>query len=245
LFLFLVGAACLFPAATYCLFMAIVHRRSQPTLMSGQWDFVAVALGLSGFLLFGGTMLIFSIHADIREYWLVGRTFNNLRGLHERADHVTLAIWGLYGVILIGGIAGLLWLRRSYTAIYQLSPDDLDDVLPGVFGRLGVSYDRRGARWVIGSTKEQNASNPAANKANEENAIEVDGSSASRYVALHWLGVPKALRRDIEAELNRDLAALNLPTSPSSSWFMLASGCMFMIVLFLLATFLLISIKQH
>src|SRR5262249_8831720 len=50
LYLLLVGIlVCLFPLALYCLFLAWLHQRPQPTLMPGRWDFVGVLVALSGF----------------------------------------------------------------------------------------------------------------------------------------------------------------------------------------------------
>jgi hypothetical protein len=244
LFLFLIGLACLFPAALYCLFLATVHHRNQPTMIAGQWDFVGVVAALSGFLLVGGTIIVFCLHAEVREYWLVGRSFNDLRAAHARADAVTFAIWGTYFIAVVAGVISLLRLRRRCTAIYQITPAELEEILPSVLDRLNISHIRRGPRWSLGA---KDATIPAkedgarAGQPLNGGSIDVDGSSAMRHVTLRWSDVSSTMRRDIETELDRDFSAIVWPASPASTWFLTAAGCMFTIMIFLLVTFLIIS----
>jgi hypothetical protein len=244
LYLFLIGMACLFPAALYCLFLAIVHHRSQPTMIAGQWDFVGVVLALSGFLLIGGTTLVFRIDENVRDKWLLGSSFNDLHAVHTRADVVTTAIWAGYFIALVGGAIGLMRLRRRCTAIYQITPIELDDILPGVLNRLNLTYTRRGPRWLLGSGGNPVSitnDSPTPGEAPGNGTIEIDGSTAMRHATLRWLDVSARLRRDIETELNRDLSTLNLPVSPASTWLMTTAACIFTMMIFLLVTFLLVS----
>src|SRR4051794_41973769 len=46
------------PLAIYLLYLAHLNGRTPPTLVPGPWDFGAVLLGLSGFLLLAGPLLI-------------------------------------------------------------------------------------------------------------------------------------------------------------------------------------------
>ncbi len=235
LYLFLIGMACLFPAALYCLFLAMVHHRGQPTMIAGEWDFAGVLAALSGFLLLGGTTLVYAIDTNLQNYWLHGNSFDDLRAEHSRADAITIAIWAGYFIALIAGSIGLLRMRRRCTAIYQLSPEELDEVLPGVLDRLNLKYVRRGPRWTLQSEIISDGQSESAG------AIEIEGSSAMRHVTLRWFAISAKLRRDIEVELGRDLATANLPASGASTWFMTAAGCIFTFMIFLLVTFLIVS----
>jgi len=144
----------------------------------------------------------------------------------------------------VGGVIGLLRLRRRCTAIYQIAPMELDEILPGVLNRLNLTHARRGPRWELGPggvPVSMANDGSASGKASGKGAIEVDGSSAMRHVSLRWFDVSDRLRRDIENELGRDLSSINLPVSPASTWFMTAAGCIFTMMIFLLVTFLIVT----
>ena len=57
LVLCMVGAFCLAPLAIYLLWLAQITRRSRPTILGGAWDYAGLLIGLSGFILFGGTVI--------------------------------------------------------------------------------------------------------------------------------------------------------------------------------------------
>jgi hypothetical protein len=230
LLLFLVGLACLFPLAGYLLYLALLHHRGRPTMISGPWDFAGILAALSGFLLIGGTMLVFLIHSSVRAFWLSPATvadFENLKTIHLRAGAATLAIWGVYLLIVIGGSAVLLRLRRPVTIIYQLTPAELEDLLPAALDRLKLAHFRRGPRWTIGT-----------------GTLKIDGSTPMHHVTLRWESAPGGLRSDVEAELSRDLAAVSVPSSPAATWLMTVAAGMFTIMIFLLGSYLIISFRK-
>src|SRR6476661_8012817 len=77
LVLCLAGVFCLAPLAIYFLWLAFVTRRDQPTVISGPWDFVGLVAGLSGFILFGGGLVLSLVQSNFR-YWMRGN-FESLR----------------------------------------------------------------------------------------------------------------------------------------------------------------------
>jgi hypothetical protein len=226
LILFIVGVACVFPLSLYCLYLSMLHQRAHPTMVSGGWDMAGVLIALSGFTLAGGTTVIFALHAAVRDYWLLSGSIRNLGDFYGRVGAWTFAVWGGYSILLIGGAAYLISSRRDRTVVYHVTPEELDEPLGAVLGRLGLPAKRHGSRWLLG---------PA-----EVSAIEVDGSEGMRCVTLRYRGVPAAKRADIEAELARDLVGLAVPPSPVTMWLMTAAASLFTVMIFLLGTFLVV-----
>jgi hypothetical protein len=226
LFLFLVGLACAFPLSLYCLYLAMLHQRAHPTMVSGAWDMAGVLIALSGFLLAGGTTVIFALHVAVRDYWLHVGSVRNLGQVYGRTDAWTVTLWGGYFLLLIGGGACLIAARRACTVVYHITPGELDELLTAALGRLGIPAKRTGSRWLLG---------PA-----QTGLLEVDGSAAMRCVTLRFRGVSPTQRADIEAELGRELVAFAAPPSPVTMWLMTASASLFTLMIFLLGMFLII-----
>src|SRR5262245_9743437 len=188
LLLLLAGLACLFPVSLYCLYLALLHNRRNPTLIPGSWDFVGALIALSGFLLIGGTVLIFSLHTAARDAWLRSAQFSQLRRAHAQLDALTLGIWGAYTLALVGGSAWLIWSRSEFTSIYNINPDEIEDVLEKMCGRLDLSLGRRGRRLLLGydrtvprsdSLEERQAASRPSDPARKA-SVDVDGSTAMR-----------------------------------------------------------------
>jgi hypothetical protein len=252
LFLLLVGMACLFPVSMYCLFLALLHHRRQPTMLSGAWDFVGVLAALAGFLLIGATTLVFAFHSAARDFWLRGDSLADLRKSHTQAGTVTFLIWGLYFLIIVVGAVYLLRQRSQYTVIYNISPSELDAVMASLFDRLALPFTRRGTQLYIDggpTTKsarllvEGNA--PASggatpnDKPGPNTVVDVDGSAAMRYVSLHWRSTEPEMRRELEAELAVELEGYETGPNPVSGWFVTASGSLMLMMIFFLATFVM------
>lgn len=250
--LLLVGLACLFPVSLYCLFLALLHHRRHPTMVSGPWDFTGVLLALFGFMLIGGTTLVFALHGAARDFWMRGDNFADLRRSHASAGMVTFLIWGIYFLLIVGG--ALYWLRQraAYTILYNLAPLELESIFSALFDRLGLTHMRRGTRLYVGygppvksATALQfggdDGLDPAAPAIDpvRKALIDVDGSSAMRVVSLRWHFASRELRRELEAELARDLERFETGPGPASGWFITAAGCIMLLMIFFLATFLI------
>lgn len=233
MFLFPVALACLFPVSLYCLFLAMLHQRRRPTMISGPWDFVGVLVALSGFLLVGGSTLVFTIHGLARERLIRGGSWQDFADIQARESRLTWLIWGAFVVILVGGAIRQIRLRRKTMALYNIDPEELEDLLKGLFERLGLPWERHGDRWLVGV------------KDNLRAEFEADGSAMMRQVTLRWLYTASpATRAELEAELARDLAAYSSPESRTAGWFLTAGGAIFTIMIFLLATFLMVMFRN-
>jgi hypothetical protein len=229
LFLLLIALACVFPLSLYCLFLAMLHQRARPTMIRGAWDMAGVLIALSGFLLVGGTTIIFALHAAVRERWLYVGPIHDLTAFYSRAGRSAFSIWGGYSLVLLGGAVYLISSRRPCTVVYHITPAELEMLLIAAAERLGLPAQRQGARWLLGSPETR------------KGIIEVDGTAAMRCVALRWKYAAGTLRADVEAEVARDLAVYDAGPSPATTWFMTASASLFAIMVFLLGTFLIIS----
>src|SRR6187402_3974874 len=93
---------CLVPLSIYLQWLALITRRDRPTVLSGQWDFVGLAAGLSGFVLFGGGLVLSLVQSNFR-YWMRGN-FESLRAAwgQEKVTWSLLAL--LYIAIVVGWI---------------------------------------------------------------------------------------------------------------------------------------------
>ena len=232
MFLFLVGLACLFPLTLYCLYLAMLHHRSRPTMMSGAWDTAGMLLALSGFLVVGGSTLVFTLHGSAHDWLVRGSTFHDLRRLSTQESQLTWILWGGYLLVVVGGSIALMRQREDTTSLYNIAPEELEDLLKATFARLNLPVERRGARWLLGP-----AGDPRA-------VLEADGSAPMRHVSLTWVFAGPALRRELEAELERELVSFSTPESSTSNWFMTVAGALFFLMVFLLGTFLLILFRQ-
>jgi len=242
--LLLIGLACVFPLAMYCLYMAMLHQRSRATMIAGPWDFVAVLAALSGFLLVGGTTILFALHTSVRDSWLLAGSVYNLRDIHSRIGALTFVIWGLYFLALVGGAIFFISRRRPVTLVYHVTPDEVEPMLDAAISRLGIPLTRRGARWLIGIVDRPLAKSTSSDREfSGRGIVEVDGSEASRVTTLRWQYATRTLRADVEAELTRELAAFQPPASPATLWFMTIAGSLFVLMIFFLATFLLIALR--
>lgn len=238
LLLIFVGMACLFPLSLYFLFLASLHHRTRPTMVSGVWDAAALLVGLSGFLLVGGTVLIFSLDRAIREFWLFGGTLREWAILHAQAEFAARVAWASYLAVLIGTTWWALRSRRNTTVVYQITPAELESLLPAIFERLGFELQRRGARWFWSAIGEASSfgtpsSVPARDEARSE-WISVDGSEFMRVAVISWSRGDSPVRQDVEAELHHSLAHIRIPPGPIGVWFLTGTTVIFMATALLL-----------
>jgi hypothetical protein len=231
-FLFLVGLACLFPLSLYCLFLAMLHQRRHPTVISGRWDFAGVLIALSGFLLVGGTTMVLVLESRARDWFIRGQSWRDLVSMQAREHGLTLLLWGVYLLVLLSASLRQFRLRRKITSLYNIDASELEDVLNHTLDRLGLERERHGDQWLIGP------------KDNRRAILELDGSPVMRHVSLRWryAASPDA-RAELAAELARDLAAYPSPESRTAGWFLTAGAALFTMMVFLLGTFLLILFR--
>src|SRR5205085_2045875 len=109
---------CLMPLAVYLLYLSYVNGRSSPTLISGPWDFGALLLGLSGFLLLLGPFVVTLIDSAWRSH--AYGSWANLKGIGRKEAILGSIIATGYYLMLLVLIPLLLRTRRRVTALYNV-----------------------------------------------------------------------------------------------------------------------------
>jgi hypothetical protein len=203
----LCGVFCLIPLGLYLLWLALLTRREHPAPVSGGWDFAGLLFALSGFIAFGGGLLLTLLQSNFR-YWMRG----NLEGLRAAwvQERVT---WGfivlLYLLVVLGFAAVGFLARRRNLVVYNVEPAAFETVLTEVFHRLGRTVERQGKLWASGDP-----------------LFELDEFDAGRTVTLRWVSPDERLYEEVARQLRAALAAHPADENPASRWIMSAAvGC--------------------
>lgn len=224
----LAGVVCLAPLALYLLGLALATRRDRPTVVSGAWDFAALALGLSGFVLFGGGLVLSVFQSNFR-YWMRGN-LESLRAAwgQERVTWVLFA--GLYLLVVLGCMALTLLSRRRSLVVYNVDPAAFEAAVGEVFEHLNRPVERHGNQWVA-----------------KEPLFQLDRFAAGRTVTLRWVSDDRRLFEEVERLLREAVASLPADENPAAPWLMssaVAAG-VFSLVFFGLALFFVYLAARH
>lgn len=155
------GLVFLFPVAAYCLFLAMINNRPQPTMVSGPWDFAGVLFATSGFLLVGGPTALGAFHTRYRMALAQGQLPNPASLFGSNWEFWAL-LWGLYFVVVLGGAVVLLLRRRAVTVIYNIEATSLEYVLARALAQLRLQAVRVGNRLFLGPATEAQSAGPAS-----------------------------------------------------------------------------------
>lgn len=197
----LCGVFCLIPLTMYLLWLARITRRDHPTAISGSWDFAGLVLGLSGFIVFGGGLLLTLFQSNFR--YLMRGNLEALRAawVQEKVTWSLLALF--YLIVVLGGI-GLTYLgRRRTLVVYSVEPVEFEALLAEVFEQLGRPVTRRGKVW-----------------GDDVALCELDEFDAGRTVTLRWLSHDERLFEEVERQLRAAVAAHPVDDNPASRWLM-------------------------
>lgn len=201
LVLCLAAVFCLAPLAIYLLWLALVTRRSRPTVISGSWDFVGLAAGLSGFVLFGGGLVLSLVQSNFR-YWMRGN-FESLRAAWGQEKVTWMLFAFLYVALVITWIALALAARRRSLVVYNIDPSVFEAALSEVFEQLNKPVERHGNLWT--------SAVPLA---------EVDRFVAGRTVTLRWVGEDRVLFQEVERLLREAVRLIGTDENPATRWLM-------------------------
>lgn len=202
--LFLAGAFCLAPLTVYLLWLAQITRRDQPTVLAGTWDFAGLIVGLSGFILFGGALVLTVLQENFR-FWMHG----NIAGFrvawdNEKVTWILLA--SAYLILVVGGITLTLLSRRQSLVFYNIDPNSFEATLTEVFEHLGRPIERRGNLWL--------SSVPL---------FELDLFPRGRTVTLRWINEDQLLFVEVERLLREGVRSLFTENNPSTHWLQAAA----------------------
>lgn len=203
----LAGVFCLIPLAMYLLWLAQVTRRDHPTVVSGPWDFAGLALGLSGFVLFGGGIVLTLLQSNSR-FWMRGK-FNDLHAMWMQEQVFWSRIVFYYLVLVGGAVAYELFARRRSLVVYNVEPAAFEALLTEVFEQLGRAVERRGKLWVAGAP-----------------LFELDTFEGGYTVTLRWISPDQRLFEDVTRQLRAALATQSTAENAVTRWLMAAAvGC--------------------
>jgi hypothetical protein len=221
----------------------------------GPWDFLGVLLATSGLLVFGGPAALTMFYdKEVRDF-LVGR--------FHLAHFSSLffkwwGLWVVYYLLVLASAACLIWSRRTKTAVYNVEPAVLDDVLAGALERLGLEWTRLGNRVFIGFPARPGAEahvaagappqRPGTARAGlappgREAILDIEPFYATRHVTLSWAYTAGPVREQVEAELARALGEVCARDNPASTWLMLAASFLFALIFFGVALAIVREIK--
>lgn len=230
--------ACLFPLAIYLLILAYLNRGPHVVTLAGAWDCAGVLLGISGFLLFGGPMVLNGLYEKARMAALVESSQLSasalfLRPFGQLPWENWLILWCLYFVVVALGSACLLWRRQYSLAIYNITSEDFDLVLSHVLHRRGWTADRKSGQVTLYRPGTENAGGE----------LKVTAFPAARHVTLQWQGgLP--FPRDLYEELAKTLATFPSGSNPMSSWLLGMAGGIFVTMFFGLIVYLVVLYRQ-
>lgn len=198
LFLLFGLPVCLLPLAAYLLALATLNHRRPPTLILGAWDFAYTLLGLAGFFVVAGPVLLTGFQDDWRRFWM-----------HRDAAPVGWWAIGLvYFLGLVGILAFFLRRRRRVTVVYNVAPAVAREALANVLGRLGRHWTEGPGHFLIRTPAE------GAKPPDEPILVELDTVASFRHATLTWHRATHFERAEIETALRDELARLDAVTAP-------------------------------
>ena len=194
------GVFCLTPLSIYLLWLGMVNRRDRSTVLSGTWDLAGVLGGLSGFIVFGGALLVFFSQSNAR--YATRGNWEQLKSAWEREQEAWMAVAAGY-LLVAGGAVGLgLLARRDCLSVYNLDRERADTVIDEVLTGLGVSASRYGNRWSDGKP-----------------VLDIDPFYGMRHVTVRVLHPDPQFRQEFERDFRKRLAGEPSPDNPVGPWF--------------------------
>ncbi len=250
----MIVVAFLTPLAVYCILLGMVNRRRHPLMVSAAWDFAGLLFAASGFLAFGLPGLLNGFTERGRNAALFGRPsaepgpwswlidlFEGLCSTLYSAGDASVLL--AYFVVVVAASALILWRRRSQTAVYNVHPEVLEEVLAGALDTAGLSWSRAGNRYFIARpnkgrpTAEEAAVSaapprgayPVSAEDIERSAyLEVEPAPLLCHATLRWETEDADLRRLVEADLRTLLAEVRTSDNPAASW-LLSAGTLLLL----------------
>ncbi len=201
----LAAVFCLTPLALYLFRFALITRRDHPTVISGPWDFVGLVAGLSGFILFGGSLILFLFQSNFR-YWMRGNA-ESLRIAWGREGVTWIILAALYLLFVIGTIALTLASRRRSLVVYNVDPAAFEATVTEVFEHLGRPIERKGKLWI--------ASIPL---------FELDSFAGGHTVTLRWVSEDQTLFQEVDRLLREALRNVVTEENATTRWLMAFAG---------------------
>jgi hypothetical protein len=209
----LAGIFCLAPLALYLLWLAVLNKKRRPTVVPGGWDFAALCGGLSGFVLFGGGLVLTLLQSNAR--YLFRGNFESLRAAWGQEQLAWLAVAAGYLVVVVGGGLLTLSLRRRSLVVYNVEPGAFEGAVAEVFDHLGRPVRRTGNRW-----------------AGPGPLFDLEPFPAGKCVSLRWLSDDDRLFEEVARNLRPAVADLAPAENETARWLTSAAVGILVVVVF-------------
>lgn len=197
---------CLVPLAVYLRFVAALGQRQRATVISGVWDFAGLAAGLSGFLIFGGVLLLALLQSRFRAGMQGG--FAALRAGWEQQATTWSVLAGLYILAVVAWFSLVSLSRRRSWVIYNVVPAAVEECVSQALSQLGVVAQRRGNVWYR----------------DQEALCEMEGFGRGYTVTLWWLHPDRTLYEEMDRILRNRASKLDTPAENEASlWLRITS----------------------
>jgi hypothetical protein len=195
------GLFCLAPVSFYLCWLAGVNRREKPTVVSGTWDFAAVLVSLSGFLIVGGVLLLSLASSDARLF--SGGNMDRLKMVFEQQWMTWLML--LVGYFALVGVAASVGAkgRKHWLAVYNLDADAAERVIESALERSGLAARREGNLWSDDARR----------------LVEARTFHGTAHTTIRILCPHDRQREEIDRHLRSELAAADTGPGPAAPWF--------------------------
>jgi hypothetical protein len=200
------GVLCFTPLAVYLFTLARITRRDHPTVVSGPWDFAGVVLGLSGFILFGGGLMLSVLQSNFRYATRGNREAFRGAWEHEGTKWIIFAV--VYLVFVVGFVLLTLASRRRSLVVYNVEPAAFEATVAEVFEHLGRPVERRGNLWLAAGVP----------------LFELDRFVSGQTVTLRWVADDYRLFQEVERLLREALKNVDTEENVASRWLMACAG---------------------
>lgn len=210
---------CLMPLAIYLLYLANLNTKANAVLVPGTWDIASTLLGIGGFILIMGPMLLTLVDHQWRSYAF--GNWDTLKTVGPRESRAWSMMATGYFLILLGIIPALIRVRRPYTAIYNVDLTTLEQTITLAIEHAGFTSKQQGNKWSL-----------LLPNGKDIGELSVDQFKTLSHVTLRWSGNWAEVRPLIEKQLTQILDRQPASRSPSGGWFYTAGIATMIVLLF-------------
>lgn len=230
---------CLTPLGLYFLYLSYLNGRIPSTLVRGPWDLAALFLGLSGFFLLAGPVLLTLVDSTWRYY-----AFGNWAAL-KGVGRAEARAWSLMAtgwlLMWLGIIPLLLRARRNITAAYNITPTLVEGQFTETLNELGYQWQRVDGYIAIDPNRPSAPDAPVHRfHAGSLAYVRIVIAPATGHALFRWSGHANVIRDEIEAILPNILARGLAARNPVANWLFLAAVAIMGVMLIWIALMFMI-----
>jgi len=218
--------------AIYLFFLAFLNGKPRATVFSGAWDFTCLLLGLSGFIILGGPLLLTLFDSAWCSVWLTG-SFSRIRSHWDTYRFLWLVVPVVYLTFLTCAIVYILQVRRKVTIVYNLEPSEVEETFLAAADSLQIPHRRVLGGIELGSRdKKPEGADPGPFAPSLETTfVRIDFFAAMRHATVRWHDPESPLRRELEPVFTRMVMTPERPSNPIAGWFMTGAVSIFLVML--------------